>query len=119
MKRFAATLICRSAEGSADFFHAWRRCTLSPALPGVVSAEVPQVAFQVEAAETPAAVILVLDFDGNLGSGSLRAGVNRIGIGHDHIRRLSLAADFIGLRHQAAKFGFVFLNRSQHFLPQG
>ena len=55
---------------------------------------------QIEAAETPAAVILVFDLDGDFRSRRLRAGVDRIGIVADQIRRLRLrAANLAGRLH--------------------
>jgi len=82
-------------------------------MPGVVGAEIPDVAFEVAAGVTTAAVAFVVDIKNDLGAGGFGASVMRVAIGDDDVAALRFcAADFIGLLHQFAEF--VVLDGSEH-----
>src|SRR5215468_7944968 len=102
----------------------WQRSTKTTAdsharllrLPGIVSADVPDVALEVATGEGAATVRLVFDVEKHLCAGLLRARIDCIGIGHDKRRASSLSAtNLIGLLHEPTVV--IVVNRSQHNHP--
>src|SRR5882724_4596113 len=61
---------------------------LAASYPRIVGAEVPDVALRVAAGIAPAAIVLVLDLEEDLGAGFLGAGVVQVGVGDDDIGAL-------------------------------
>ena len=82
--------------------------------PGVVGADVPEVAFEVAAGEGAAAVVHVADVEDHLGAGSFGGGVDGVGVAHDEVDAFGLAeADLVGLDHELAVFASV-VNGTEH-----
>src|SRR5262249_31777404 len=56
--------------------------------PGIISANIPEVALGVATAKAPPAIVLVFDLDDDLGPSSNSAVIDRIGVGDDQVRTL-------------------------------
>src|SRR5262245_8035401 len=103
-------------SGNPTLGHTWwpgGGCGRSMSRPRVVGAEVPEMALQVAAGVTAAAVGLVLDIDHDLGSRRLGPGVVSVGVRDDNVRALRFrAADLRRLLHQVAEL--VLTDGAQH-----
>lgn len=88
------------------------------ASPRVVCAEVPQMAFQISAAKSPAPVVLVLNDEDNLGTRAFRTRIDGVSVRDDDVRALSFGTtDFVRLFHQPAELGFDLENRPSMIIP--
>jgi len=82
-------------------------------LPGIVGAEVPDVAFEVAAGVAAAAMALVVNVEDDLSAGGFGSSIMRVAIGDNDVAALRFGAtDFVGLLHQFAKF--VVLDGAEH-----
>src|SRR4051812_21387227 len=82
-------------------------------VPGGIGAEVPDVTFEIAAGLGSAAVVLVLDVDGNFGPSGFGASVVSVGVGHDDVRCLGFgSANLFRLLNVASVL--VGAHRTQH-----
>jgi PadR family transcriptional regulator PadR len=86
--------------------------------PGVVGADVPEVAFEVAAGEGAATVVHVADVEDHLGGGGFGGGVDGVGVVDDEVDAFGLAeTDLVRLNHEPAVFataGALFGNGAEH-----
>src|SRR5215467_2530951 len=89
------------------------------ALPGIVSTEIPQMAFQIAAAVEAATVILVSNLHDNLGSSRFGAGIVRIGIVDDDVGTLRPgAADLLRRLDPAPELVVARRTEHDHAVPE-
>ena len=72
-------------------------CRRTSLFPGIISANVPEVALGVGTAKAPPAIVLVFDLDDDLGPSSSDALMDRIGIGDDQVRSRQARPEWIAL----------------------
>src|SRR5262245_64066131 len=63
-------------------------CRRTSLFPGIIGANIPEVALGVATAKAPPAIVLVFDLDDDLGPSSNSAVIDRIGVGDDQVRTL-------------------------------
>src|SRR5271163_5320882 len=86
------------------------------AVPGIVSTETPDVAFEVAATVSAAAVVLVLGVEEDHGACGFGARIVSVGVCNNDVSPLRVrAADFVGEPHQAAVLIIgMNLSRAEH-----